>query len=162
MFSDLQPAVYCLCGKIGSGKSTVSRNLAVSKGAVVFNLDEIMEPLFGQTLGRERYVVNLGICRDYLYRLADRVLELGHSVVFDFGFWSRDDRRQTIERFPDHRVEFVYCPVSDEEQLRRVYRRNESSDKTYAFSSEQLAFLNRFFEEPDPDEGILLTRIQNG
>lgn len=146
--------VYCLCGKIGSGKSTVARELAHRYQAVIFNLDEIMEPLFGQTLGRERYVKNLAICRDYVYGLADQILRGGIPVVFDFGFWSREERQKTAQRFDRHDVVFIYLEVSDEDQRRRVGLRNESPEKTYAFTEAMLEVLNQYFEEPNPDENL--------
>lgn len=149
------PVVYCLCGKIGSGKSTLARKLAETEGAVIFNLDRLMEPLFGQTLGRERYVHNLKICRDYVYGLADQVLDRGVSVVFDFGFWERAERQFARERFAGRRVVFLLCPVGEEEQRRRVFARNRSDDKTYAFTGEMLETLNRFFEDPLPEEGLV-------
>lgn len=146
--------VFCLCGKIGSGKTTVARHLAETNKTITFNLDEIMEPLFGQTLGREKYIINLAICQNYVYNLADQILDRGLSVVFDFGFWSREDRRSVAERFSGHNVVFIYCPVSDEEQRARVFARNDSSDKTYSFTENMLKVLNGFFEEPNGTEGF--------
>jgi predicted kinase len=151
-------SVYFLCGKIGSGKTTIAREIRADSGAVIFNLDEIMAPLFGQTLGRERYVKNLAICRDFVYRIADQVLDSALPVVFDFGFWSRAERREAAERFSGRKRVFLYCPLDDEEQRKRVFNRNASTDKTYSFTEEQLRFLNAFFEEPDESEGITLIR----
>ncbi len=148
------PAAYFLCGKIGSGKTFVARRIRGRTGAVVFNLDELMEPLFGQTLGRERYVKALATCAEYAYSIADQVLDSGIPVVMDFGFWSKADRRAGAERFKGRNVVFVYLPLSDDEQKRRVKARNSSTDKTYSFTIDQLSSLNAFFEEPADSEGL--------
>jgi predicted kinase len=142
--------VYFLCGKIGSGKTTVARRIRAETGAIIFNLDELMEPLFGQTLGRERYVKNV-------FAVADQILGSGLPVIFDFGFWSREERREASERFSGRKTSFLYCPINDTEQRKRVFQRNSSADKTYSFTEEQLSFLNAFFEEPSASEGIPLT-----
>jgi predicted kinase len=153
--------VYFLCGKIGSGKSWTARRLASRGATMVFNLDELMEPLFGQGLGRELYQRKLAICRDFLFGLADQALTAGLSVVFDYGFWSREDRRQAAERMRSWKQAFVYLPLDETEQLRRVEARNASADRTYAFTPEQLRQLNAFFEEPGEDEGLPFVRLDD-
>jgi predicted kinase len=147
---------YFLCGKIGSGKTTLARRLRAETGGIIVNLDELMAPLFGQTLGRERYVKNLAICSDFVFSVADQILDSGLPVIFDFGFWSREDRLQAAGRFSGRKIAFLYCPIDDAEQRKRVFQRNASTDKTYSFTEDQLRFLNSFFEEPSASEGIPL------
>lgn len=141
--------VYCLCGKVGSGKTEYARSLREKANAVVLNVDDLMQPLFGETIERETLDAKFSVCRDYLYRLADQILAAGISMIFDFGFWKREGRREAVERFAGYRVKFVYFPIDDAEQLRRIGRRNESDAKTYSFTPEAVADLNRLFEPPD-------------
>ncbi len=148
------PTAYLLCGKIGSGKTVAARHIHEETGAVAFNLDQLMEPLFGQTLGRERHVKALAVCAEYAYSIADQILDSGVSVVMDFGFWTRAERRAASERFKGRDVVFVYLAVSDDEQKQRINARNSSIDRTYSFTTDQLSFLNAFFEEPSDSEGL--------
>ena len=54
-----------------------------------------------------------------------RAAELGVNVVFDFGFWGKDERSalRWITRTVGARSQVVYMPIDHEEQRRRVANR---------------------------------------
>lgn len=149
--------IYALTGKIGSGKSHWCRNHLCAGEAVVFNLDSLMKPLFEQTLERPEFREKLEICRNYLYSLADQVLAAGIPVVFDFGFWSREEREALKERFPDIPQDIVYFPIDDEVQWERVEHRHHREKENYPFPRDLLQWLNGFFEEPETEEKVLFS-----
>lgn len=147
--------IYALTGKIASGKSYWSRHRVSEGNAVVFNLDKIMKPLFEQTLERPEFQEKLAICRNYLYSLADQVLAAEVPVVFDFGFWALQEREELRRRFEGIPLEFVYFPIEDNEQWKRVEHRHFRENDSYPFSLELLQWLNGFFEEPRDEEKVL-------
>ena len=92
-----------------------------------------------------------------IYRLADRLLELGVDVVFDFGFWTKKDRDDCIARFDRklHDITVVYFPVDDKKQIENIHKRQAGNmENTFVFTEEKLKFFNEKFEEPDEHECI--------
>ena len=72
-------------GRIGSGKTTRAKQIAIEKNAALFSIDHHVQPL-GQpiTNAQEYEKYNFGV-RDIIAELALQNLKLGTSVVFDFG-----------------------------------------------------------------------------
>lgn len=147
--------VLC-CGRVCSGKSTFSRKIESDRGFFHFSADEWMLRLFGETNDRAEFDARLSRCRGLIEDLASRLLARGTDVVLDFGFWTRIDRDATRARFSSsgHRVILVYFPIDQDTQL--AYARNRAAtgkEGEYAFDGETIGTLNRFFEEPSPEEG---------
>lgn len=153
--------VYCMCGKVGAGKSSYARKIATQNDAVVFNLDELMQPLFDNKLGRTEFDRCADVCIHYLYSVAKQIVKKGSAVVFDFGFWSVQSRRDVVSCFATYELEFVYLTIGRDEQSRRVALRNSSEDKTFVFTEKMIDELNELFEEPNAqDEHIVITVIK--
>jgi predicted kinase len=139
-------AVYCLCGKTGSGKTEYARRLRASGKVVVMNIDDLMLTLFGEALDRTAFDEKLAVCLEYVCGLAAQVLDTGVSVVLDAGFWKKSQRRAVAERFIGRRVRFVYLKIGDVEQRRRIDIRNRASGQTGSITPARLADLNALFE----------------
>jgi len=87
-----------MCGLPCSGKTTEAKRLAAERGALRLTADEWIEPLFGK-----RYLVDpdLPVAQNFVVHdavervmigVAQRVIELGVSVVLDFGVWAKEER----------------------------------------------------------------------
>jgi predicted kinase len=155
--------VYCICGKVGSGKSTIAKRIAEREGAIVFDADGLMLPLFGHSLDRRSFDDKLAVCVGYVYGIALQVLAKGLSVVLDFGFWNRYDRAEVVRHFAGFLVRFIYTKIGEKEQLERIVTRNEIASQSrlagrgaaaasYIFTETMVRELNALFEEPDAAE----------
>ena len=85
---DTRPTLFLLVGLPGAGKTTRARELEVAQRALRFSPDEWMIPLYGESDPDGMRDVLEG----RLIATGARVLELGTSVILDFGFWGRDER----------------------------------------------------------------------
>ncbi len=147
--------VLC-CGRVCSGKSSFARKIETDRGFFHLSADEWMLRLFGETTDRAEFDDRLARCRGLIEDLAARLLARGTDVVLDFGFWKRLDRDETRARFASagHRVVLVYFPIDPETQLAYARKRAATGNAgEYAFDGETIEALNRFFEEPSPEEG---------
>src|SRR5205823_11351405 len=76
------------CGLPGAGKTALAGQLAADRGAVRLTKDEWLTALGSRpwdTPTREKV-------EHELWRLAQKILRLGLSVVLDFGLWARTER----------------------------------------------------------------------
>lgn len=77
-----------VCGLPGSGKTTLARELEARYGAVRFCPDEWMEVL-GIDLSDKASRARI---EQLQWRVAQRLLQLGHVAVIEWGTWGRDER----------------------------------------------------------------------
>lgn len=86
------PAIHALHGFLGSGKTTLARQLEMELPALRFSSDEWMVPLYGQdppeALFSEYHSRIYAVMRLYW----TRALALGLPVVLDEGLWTRRER----------------------------------------------------------------------
>ena len=109
-----KPMCYIICGFIGAGKSTYSRQLAQATGAVHLNVDEWCMKLFS----KDEYERNWGICFsktvDYLWEKAYQYAQTKQSVIFDMGFWTKESRKNAFEKARKlgfvPQVYYIYAP----------------------------------------------------
>ena len=87
-----QPRVFLIFGEIGAGKTTLAKQLETSVPALRFTHDEWMRRLYGEDPPLEHFPAYHARVTDLLDTVWPRCLELGLSVVLDFGFWTRLER----------------------------------------------------------------------
>lgn len=148
--------VLC-CGQISCGKSTFARRLEAERGFFPFSADEWMRHFYGEPPERDVFELQLGRCKEMIYRMAERLLARGTNVVLDFGFWRRAERDTVRQRFEaaGHRCRLVYFPIEAHRQW--AYLQTRQADPAvdhYAISADTLAVLNAMFEPPGPDEHV--------
>ncbi len=71
-------------------KTTFSKELAQSKSAFRFSIDEWMIPLFGEHMAREDFNNRLDILTELFKQSAEQMINLGVPVILDFGFWYKE------------------------------------------------------------------------
>jgi predicted kinase len=145
------PTLFLTVGLPGTGKTTAARSIEVEEGALRLTKDEWMKALYGAENPSEASDVIEG-------RLIDiglRTLELGVSVVIDFGLWGRDERtalRQAAAA-AGAEVEMRYFELPEAEQRRRLDRRQtEEPHTTWHMSGEELAEWAAIISVPTPGE----------
>jgi predicted kinase len=149
------PTLHLIVGLPGAGKTTLARQLERDLSALRLTPDEWIGTLYGTPLPQE----TLDGARDPVERVqcavALRTLQLGISVVLDFGFWAREER----ERFRNDaaatgarsQVHALLLPL--DELWARVQRRNAALGRdAFHVSREQLELWWSLFEPPSPAE----------
>lgn len=149
--------VFCVFGKICSGKSTYAEALCRREQAVLLSIDEIMLSLFGQHCG-EMHDTYADRCQKYLLNKAVTLAENGINVALDWGFWKKEDRARVRHFFAEKGIEtqFLYIDISDATWRARINQRNlavQRGETRAYYVDENLAakFLSRF-ETPDRAE----------
>ena len=146
--------ILALCGKPGSGKSYVANEIVKHYKGVIFSVDKIMLKLFGEIDGRELFENKLEICKEIIYEISDNILEnTNGNIIFDFGFWTRVDRKYLKERFNKYNVIFVYMNTDGNIRWKRMEKRNEIiNSNNYVFDKETFEFISKLFENFSEDE----------
>lgn len=143
--------VYLIVGLPGAGKTTRAKELEISAPALRLTPDEWQIMLFGdQNPPDERDLVE-----GKLIQIGMRAAELGIHVVFDFGFWGKDERSalRWIAGTVGARSQVIYLPTDRAEQRRRVSNRFATTpDQTFHMSDEELEQWRAQFQAPDDDE----------
>ena len=140
-----------ICGLPGSGKTTLARRLASEVPAVRFCTDE-----WKHDLGIDYYDEERGKrLEKRLWRLGQELLGLGQSVIFDNGFWAREEREELrlAARSLGVPVELHYLEAPVDELWRRLEIRNEEGKPgTAPIKREDLEKWVQQFEAPDAAE----------
>src|SRR4028119_1357069 len=132
------PVVYLIVGLPGAGKTTYAKELEVSESALRLTQDEWQIMLFGDQNPPDKQHLIGG----KLIQVGMRAAELGVNVVFDFGFWGKDERSalRWIAGTLGVRSQVVYLPIDHEEQRRRITSRFETTpQQTFHISDTERA-----------------------
>jgi hypothetical protein len=149
--------LVAFCGLPGSGKTALAREIETSTGAVRINTDEWVADLgvdFFDYDFREKLQIRL-------YLLGVRLLEVGQSITFEDGLWTRDERdtHREVARDLGAAIHMHYFDVPFEELWRRLEIRNAIGAPGVVPISR--ALLERSwlrFERPDETELSLFDR----
>ena len=145
---------HLLFGYIGSGKTTLAKELERQHNAVRFTPDEWMARLFGEDPPAEVFQEKASVILDIMEPMWIRCLSLGVDVILDYGFWRRSDRdraRQLVREVGA--VPLLWrldCP--DEEGRERVALRNRADHRSLYIASATFDLLKGRVEPIEPDE----------
>ncbi|WGS51291.1 ATP-binding protein [Paraburkholderia sp. D15] len=149
--------LHMVCGKIASGKSTLTTRLVNTSRAVLISEDKWIACLYPdeiQTLAD--YISRTARIRAVLTGHIEALLAANISVVLDFPFNTVSARRWGRSLFQtagcEHRLH--YLDVSDEICKSRLAARNVSGEHPFHTSEEQYDQISRYFVPPVPDEGF--------
>lgn len=141
------PRLIIVCGLPGSGKTSLARQLEASLDAVRFCADEWMDALgfnLWDAEARQRI-------EDLQWKMAQKILELGHCAVIEWGTWSRSERDvlRAAARSLGAAVELHVLDVPVDVLFARIQRRNLESP---AITLEDVEKWARMFEGPSAEE----------
>src|SRR5438105_2150658 len=124
----VSPTLFVLVGLPASGKTTRAREIEDQHGALRLTPDEWMIPLFGDNDASGKRDVLEG----RFVSLARNALQMGVSVVLDFGVWSKDERSalKFLASEVGAQCELVYLHIDLAEQQRRVDARQEAAPES--------------------------------
>jgi predicted kinase len=143
--------VYLIVGLPGAGKTTYAKELESTAPALRLTPDEWQIMLFGDRNPPDQR----DLVEGKLIQIGMRAAELGTNVVFDFGFWGKDERSalRWIARAVGARSQVVYLPIEHEEQRRRVTARFATTpEHTFAMTDVELEQWRAQFQAPDAEE----------
>ncbi|MEG0883119.1 MAG: ATP-binding protein [Janthinobacterium sp.] len=158
----LTPTLHLVCGKIASGKSTLTASLASAPHTVRISEDSLLAQLYpGQIASLADYVACTARLRAAVAPLALQMLRAGVSVVLDFPANTPASRAWMRELFQQASVPHVlhYLDVPDEECKARLRQRNASGLHPFSTSDAEFDAITRHFVPPSEAEGFHVVRI---
>lgn len=160
--STTSPTLHLVCGKIASGKSTLTARLASAPKTVRISEDTLLTQLYpGQIASLADYVACAARLRAAIAPLALQLLRAGVSVVLDFPANTPASRAWMRELFQQAGTPHVlhYLDVSDEECKARLRQRNASGLHPFSTSDAQFDEITRHFVPPSVAEGFHIVHV---
>lgn len=165
--SQLKPTLFITCGLMGTGKSTLTAQLAFELGVASCNSDVIRKQLAGLPVKQPaRDAFNEGLYSPQaheatyaeLLQRADQQLTKGSSVIIDACFAHREQRSAFSALARRHAVPFIILHIacSDTENKRRLLDRVAAGSSVSDGRLELLADQSAGFEAPDESEGTVI------
>lgn len=132
--------VYLIHGFIGTGKSTYARKLAQETSAVILSTDAWMAHLHGYDPNGADFFDKEQRVRDLQWQVAGDIVRAGASVIFDWGFWTREKRDLAKQRVQEMGAEpvLISLEVPDHVALARVLKRTEAQEAGSIFIDENI------------------------
>ncbi|MGH1458379.1 MAG: AAA family ATPase [Paracoccaceae bacterium] len=151
------PTLHLLCGKIASGKSTLTAQLSRTAGTIVIAEDEWLNGLYSEEMSSiSDYMRRMSKFREVMRPHVVSLLNEGISVVLDFQantIASRDWMRGILEQTKAaHKLHVLDVP--DEVCIARLHARNARRDHPFAATEEQFRQITKHFAAPSPEEGF--------
>jgi predicted kinase len=151
--------LHFICGKAGSGKTTLARESGRTLPALVFCEDEWIDTLGFEIGSLEDFRKASSKCRNLIRSLAIELLRLGVSVVFDFAGNTIRERQWVRAVFEaagaDHVLHVI--EATDAECLANIHRRNDEKPPGVYWghvTDETFHAVTAHFAPPQPEEGF--------
>jgi predicted kinase len=149
--------LHMVCGKIASGKSTLTTRMVNSQPMILISEDVWIARLYPEEIHTlADYVRCAGHLKTVLTEHIQSLLSTGISVVLDFPFNTTNARAWGHSLFRaagcEHRLH--YLDVSDEICKSRLRVRNASGEHPFQTSEAQYELITRYFVPPAPSEGF--------
>ena len=118
--------IYLICGKICSGKTYLARQMEKDSGAVRLSVDEEMLAMNPTGLFGEKHDEISKAIQKQLFAESVELIRNGKSVILDWGFWTKEMRREASAFYQRHAIPFEwhYIDLSDERWEKNIHQRN--------------------------------------
>lgn len=146
------------CGKMGAGKTTLSKKIAEERSAILLSEDEWLAALYpGEITTLEQYVTCSSRLKPQIKSLVQSILKSGVDVVMDFPANTQRQRAWFKSIFEPINAphELILIDVPDKVCLQRIAKRRvEQPERAKTDSPEIFEQVTRYFELPAADEGL--------
>ncbi|QDG76813.1 ATP-binding protein [Labrenzia sp. PHM005] len=158
--------IHLICGPIGAGKTTYSRELAALSGGVVFSIDEWMVSLFGEDAPKSAdpdwIFPRVDRCEKQMWAMAKRLGALHVPSILDFGFQRYEHRRRYINFANEAGLaaKMHVLDVEASERWKRIEARNTTKGETFhlVISRGMFDYIEATWEQPSEDETASVSR----
>ena len=146
------------CGKMGSGKSTKSKQVTAERNAVLISEDDWLATLYPDEISTlDEYLHYSNRLKPLVQTHVEKLLRTGTDVVMDFPANTKRQRecfKQLISR-AEAPYEFLYLKASDELCLKQISQRKIEQPQRALFDTEAVFNqVNKHFEPPHEGEGL--------
>lgn len=153
----MTPMLHMVCGKIGAGKSTLTRRLADAPATVLISEDAWLAALYpGEIVDLPDYVRTSTRLKQVMAEHVVALLAAGVSVVLDFPANTVSSRAWARGIFEKagvaHRLHFLDVP--DEVCKARLRARNASGEHPFETTDAEFELITRHFVAPSEAEGF--------
>ncbi|QBX41333.1 ATP-binding protein [Pseudomonas fluorescens] len=158
------PTLHLMCGKIASGKSTLSQLLAEEQRALVLSEDQWLSRLYPEQI---KSVADYLRCarqiRGVLGPLVIDLLSAGVSVVLDFPANTVADRQWLRGLADTAKVPHClhYLAVDDDTCRARLHARNALAEHEFAASDAEFDLISSYFQVPEWGEELEIVMHRN-
>jgi hypothetical protein len=151
---------HLISGLPCSGKTTYAVALRADANCVLFTLDRWLITVFGKysidAVGHDEHVRRVLVCRELIWEVAAEFLRRNIDVVFDDGFFLRENRMQMVALAAGvgarTKIHFLDTPLAV--CIERLERRNAGLPRfNFMIGPEMLEGFVQLFERPSEDEG---------
>ena len=147
------------CGKMGSGKTTLSKKITQETKGVRLSEDELLSQLYPQQITNlKEYQKYSDLIKPVVENIAQQLLRKNLTVVLDFPA-NTPSQRKWLKGISDQEKSSHLCyllEVADEVCLKRLLKRaNPLTDTKEMFDSS-----NQFFIQPKSDEDIAIKKVE--
>ena len=156
-----RPVLHMVCGKIGAGKSTLTRQLTEAPATVLISEDTWLATLYPDEIHElPDYVRCAGRLKKAMAEHVAALLGAGVSVVLDFPANTVANRQWMRGIFEAagaaHALHFLDVP--DEICKARLRARNASGIHPFETTDAQFDLISSHFAAPSPEEGFDVVR----
>lgn len=150
--------LYFFCGKMGAGKSTKSKQIAIDKHAVLLSEDEWLSALYPNQINSFKDFLKFSAqIKPLVRKHVQNILSVGTNVVMDFPANTKKQRKWFLDMVFDVQAshQLIYLNLSNEQCLRQItQRRNEQPERADFDTEAMFAYVTNFFEAPEASEGL--------
>ena len=150
--------LLCICGKIGCGKTYYANRLKEQEHAVILSTDEVTYDLTNnqQGDGYDEFAIRVNL---YLRKKAVEIVNAGCTVILDWGFWTKENRKE-IKRYGENKgvlVEMHYIDIDDKTWYENIEKRNNevisgNGGSSFYVNEGLLNKVSSLFEIPEKEE----------
>ncbi len=161
---ETEPVLHFFCGKMASGKSTLSKKLASNHNAVLISEDIWLSKLYPEEISTfDDYLKYSSRLKQVLAQHIQNLLEQGISVVLDFPGNVPSQRQWFRSIFEAAKVNHIlhYIDVPDSLCKNQLQKRNtEKPEGSMIMSEAEFDYITAYFQPPIVDEGFNIVRYK--
>ena len=140
--------IHLMCGFIGFGKTTITKQLETKLHAMRLTHDEIMVKRYGRNMPQEEFDSNYKKVDDYIRAEAAKYIQAGQDVILDYGFWNHAKREEYFnfaKSLTDNVVfHLVLCDIKTAKQ--RMLIRSQDDKEALLISEDEFNTLLKQYE----------------